>query len=545
MIGGQNPPPTSKVLVVDDSLTKRYALRDILETAGFQVDEACDGRQALACAQAGPLVILLDIQLPDMDGFEVCRRLRSHPETATIPIILLSAAFTGSEDRLQGFELGADDYLTLPFSEAELLAKVNAWARVRRAEAELRRKNSELLREIECRKDREEELTAIYENVPLIMLLVDRDCRILKANRFTEQLVGCFSPATLMGQPSGEALGCAHATEVPGGCGSGPQCRECVIRQSVGDTWATGKSHHQLEATVPFRVEGLVREATFLLSTARLNVRGEYRVLVALQDITARKQAEHALVRTEKLAATGRLAATIAHEINNPLEAMTNIVYLLGQSISDSGTRVYVDMLDRELRTVGRITSQTLKFHRENGLPAEFKLAELLGESLEFFQAKAKRRGVTLVPRLEAEAKIVGFSGEIRQVVSNLLLNAIEATPRGGRVAVHLTEATDRRNREERRGYRLSIADSGSGIDAQHRPRIFEPFFTTKGDKGTGLGLWVSLGIVDRAGGSIRVWSTQRPGRSGTCFSIFLPARSPLPETPGRRRYEPTTSRTA
>jgi signal transduction histidine kinase/DNA-binding response OmpR family regulator len=543
-MGGQDSRSNvgSKIVVVDDSTTKRHVLRDALESAGFQVDEASDGRQALACAQRTPLVILLDIQLPDMDGFEVCRKLRSNPETAGVPIILISAAHTGAGDKLQGFEIGADDYITLPFSEQELLAKVTAWARVRKAEAELRYKNSQLEGEIERRKDREEELTAIYENVPLVMLLVDRDCRILKANRFTERWLGLLDPASLMGQRGGEAIGCFHASDGSGGCGSAPQCGHCVIRQSVSDTWATGESRHQLEATVPLNLEGRVQEVTFLLSTARLCVRGEFQVLVTLQDITARKRAEQGLIRTEKLAATGRLAATIAHEINNPLEAMTNIVYLLGQSIADPGARAYVEMLDKQLQTISHITSQTLKFHRENGRPTEFRLSDLIGEILDFFEAKARRHGVRLVPRLQTQAKIVGFCGEIRQVISNLLLNAIEATPPEGHVAIHLAEATDWRG-GEKRGYRVSVADSGSGIDAQHRLRIFEPFFTTKGDKGTGLGLWVTLGIVDRAGGSIRVWSTQRPGRSGTCFSVFLPARASLDQTPGRRRYEPSPPR--
>jgi len=194
-------------------------------------------------------------------------------------------------------------------------------------------------------------------------------------------------------------------------------------------------------------------------------------------------------------------------------------------------------LMEKQLQTISRITRQTLKFHREIGQPAEFKLSELINELLEFFEPEAKKQGVTMTKRLEAEGKVIGFSGEVQQVVSNLLLNAIEATPQNGRVTVHLCEATDWRN-GDRQGYRISIADTGSGIDERHRSRIWEPFFTTKGDKGTGLGLWVSMGIVDRAGGTMRVWSTQRPGRSGTCFSVFLPAQAPSPEAYGRRRYE-------
>ncbi len=261
-------------------------------------------------------------------------------------------------------------------------------------------------------------------------------------------------------------------------------------------------------------------------------------------DISAQMKAEedlrlrqHALVRSEKLAATGRLAATIAHEINNPLAAMVNIVYLLGQSVTDASTREYVDLLDKQLRTISRVATQTLKFHRDSGPRTEIKLAEMIDELLEFYGPLTQTHGVTLVKRLDAEGKLAGSSGELRQVFSNLIVNAIEATPQGGKVALHLYETADWRN-PGTRGYRIAVADSGSGIDPEHRSSIFEPFFTTKGERGTGLGLWVSMGIVDRAGGSMRVWSTQRPGRSGTCFSVFLPAEVPAAENSKRRRYE-------
>ena len=257
----------------------------------------------------------------------------------------------------------------------------------------------------------------------------------------------------------------------------------------------------------------------------------------AATDITTRKLAEQALLRSEKLAATGRMAATMAHEINNPLAAMMNIVYLLGQSVTEASTREYVDLLDKQLRTISRVATQTLKFHRDQGPRAGIKLAELIGELMEFYGSLAQGHGVQFVKRLDAEGMVVGSSGEIGQVLSNFLVNAIEATPQGGKVAVHLYESADWRNLGTR-GYRISVADTGSGIAPQHRSRIFEPFFTTKGERGTGLGLWVSMGIVDRAGGCMRVWSTQRPGRSGTCFSVFLPAEIRAAENTKRRRYE-------
>ncbi len=253
------------------------------------------------------------------------------------------------------------------------------------------------------------------------------------------------------------------------------------------------------------------------------------------QDLTAHKQTEEALIKSEKLAATGRLAATIAHEINNPLDAITNLVYLLEQLITDCTGREYIAMLSSQLQAVSRIATQTLKFHRESLEPTPFSLKDMVSELLEFYTHKAMSCGVTLRKRLDVDGRMIGYVGEIRQVISNLLLNAIEATAPAGRVVAHCYSSRSWHNGT--RGFRVSVADTGSGINQQHRSRIFEPFFTTKGEKGTGLGLWVSLGIIQRAGGAMRVWSTQKPGRSGTCFNVFLPDGQ-LRTVPRRRRYE-------
>jgi|SRR5579862_1613197 len=243
-------------------------------------------------------------------------------------------------------------------------------------------------------------------------------------------------------------------------------------------------------------------------------------------EIADRERMERALVNSEKLAVTARFASTMAHEINNPLEAMTNLVYLLASLQTSPEARVYVATLEEQLQGLRRIAAQALKFHRDGNKPAVFKVEAVLREVLEFYRPQAERQGIVVHQRFETDGTILAFRSEIVQTVTNLLLNAFDATPKGGQVIIHLYPAPRWLcDIHASYGYCISIADSGSGIALQDRARIYQPFFTTKGERGTGLGLWVVAGIVNRVGGSIRVWSAHRPGRSCTCFSVFLPAK--------------------
>jgi two-component system, NtrC family, sensor kinase len=294
--------------------------------------------------------------------------------------------------------------------------------------------------------------------------------------------------------------------------------------------------------TAGFHQQATAMNQELLLSSVRQHELAEVaeKLNVQLQlEITERKRMEQALLNSAKLAATARLASTMAHEINNPLGAITNLIFLLAPLQTSPAAQAYIATLDDQVKGLTRIATQMLKFHRDNNQPTEFKLGEVLREVSDFYRPKAEEQGVTVSKRIESEGIIVGYRGEIDQVVTNLLLNAIEATPVGGTVLLHLYPAPPWlcEFHNQQCGYCLSVADTGSGIDPQHRARIFEPFFTTKGDKGTGLGLWLCMGIVSRVSGSMRVWSRRRPGRSGTCFSVFLPAEEAT-FTPLRRRYE-------
>jgi signal transduction histidine kinase len=368
-----------------------------------------------------------------------------------------------------------------------------------------------------------EELGAIHEHTPFPMLVVDKDCRIREANRYASEVIGHPS-AELLNLPIGAALCCRRAEGDSRGCGLSSHCEYCRMRQTILDTLATGRSHRRVEVEGHFTYQsnGTTCQATTLsVSTARLDPKDQ--VLVILQDISIYKEAERALVRTEKLATLGKLSAAITHEIKNPLAAMTNILFLLRSSLTEASSLEYVSLLERELQRLTQIAQLSLASQRSSSEAEEFDLSELLAEVVQFFEPKARQQHVTVSSRLAKDCSVCGSRGEIRQLVSNLLLNAIEATPESGRIAVHLYHARAWCT-SGRRGCHLSIADTGSGIDSQHLSRIFEPFFTTKGDHGTGLGLWISKKIVERAGGRLRVRSKQH---TGTCFSIFFPTETP------------------
>jgi signal transduction histidine kinase len=233
---------------------------------------------------------------------------------------------------------------------------------------------------------------------------------------------------------------------------------------------------------------------------------------------------EEALRNSEKLALTGRMAATIAHEINNPLEALSNLFYLLEAHPSlDDVARSYASLADKELQRIAHITKQMLGFYRHSVDRVPLNISEILDGVVGLYETKLTRKNV-VIQRYYASGEVVwGFPSDIRQLFANLLGNAIEASSSNRTVRLRIANSRDWTNLS-RSGVRVSIADSGAGISAETRKKLFEPFFTTKGEAGTGLGLWVSKGIVQKHGGTIRFRSSVRQGRNGTVFSVFLPA---------------------
>jgi len=252
------------------------------------------------------------------------------------------------------------------------------------------------------------------------------------------------------------------------------------------------------------------------------NVRG---TLAAYMDITERKRAEKALRTSEKLATAGKMAASLAHEINNPLAAVTNLLYLVGQDASLSPhSQKFINMATSELARVSQITRNILAFYRESHSPVKIDLAELIASVLELYAPKIRQSRVDVDFRRDGACAITAFPGELRQVFSNLIVNAVDAMPAGGKLHIRVRPSRSRRSQQS--GVRLVVADTGSGIPRDHLTHLFEPFFTTKGEKGTGLGLWVSRDIISKHDGTIQIRTASGTWKNGTCFSIFLPNES-------------------
>ena len=245
------------------------------------------------------------------------------------------------------------------------------------------------------------------------------------------------------------------------------------------------------------------------------------------RDITEQKNAEEALRKAEKLALAGRMAATVAHEINNPLEAIGNILYLLRNAVDLSPeARQYVDTAQQELKRVSEITKLTLGMQR--GAPdtrEPVHVTKLLENVLTLYERKTRSLGIEVERRYSYDGAVFGSTGELRQVFSNLIVNAMDALATAGDKLI-LSVRRARRWDTGAEGLRVTVIDNGPGIPPEHRPQLFQAFYTSKGDHGTGIGLWISKALVNKHGGTLQVRSSVVPGRSGTCFSAFFPSEN-------------------
>ncbi len=357
-------------------------------------------------------------------------------------------------------------------------------------------------------------LDSMLANAPIGLAFVDRNGRFVRVNQVFAALTG-VAVSRHLGRTLGDLLPHSVASQV-----------EEAVRRVFSTEGAVRNLELNGEGGKPSRPWTWLMSA-YPVRTTPSQVR--WAGIIVL-DASERKRSEEALRRSEKLAVTGRLAASIAHEINNPLEAITNLLFLLRNfsELPDSAMQ-YVTMTEYEVRRIAEITQQTLRFYRQPTQPARTALADLLDSVLSLYQGRLNTLELHVERDYDREMTLFCFEGEIRQVFANLVGNAIDASSAGGRLLVRARRSRDWKNPEQT-GVRFAVADTGAGIERETREHIFEAFFTTKEETGTGLGLWVSHEIILKHRGRIRVRSRTAFARnnsteklSGTVFELFIP----------------------
>jgi PAS domain S-box-containing protein len=353
-------------------------------------------------------------------------------------------------------------------------------------------------------RESEERFRAIVETTPECVKLVTADGTLQHMNSSGLAMVEADQPDMVIGKSVYDLIAPEHRERF----------REFNERICAGE-----------KGSLEFDMIGLrgIRRHMESHAAPLRNADGTVVQLAITRDVSERKRTEERLRKTEKMAAAGQLAASLAHEINNPLSSITNALYLLQHhSGIDGRAHDIVKLAGGELARMSRIVKQSLAYYRPGNEPQDVDLGATVEESLQVFGGKLERAGIRVGKKILPGYWVVGFSDEIRQIIDNLLLNALEAMPNGGKLQVSVRPHQDWRHGKRKR-VRLTIADSGSGISKENRSKIFEPFFTTKPEKGTGLGLWVVRGLVAKHDCSIRVRSSDRDGSSGTVISILWP----------------------
>ena len=481
------------ILAVDDESSGLYFRKLILEHAGHTVLSSTGVDEALTLFRSNPVdIVVTDHLLGRQTGNDMAAEMkRTKPN---VPIILLSGTSSVPEPLIH-----ADSFLSKTEGPEQLLEIVEDLLSRHAAQ-------SDELRERAGRTPLQELLASIVEDSDDAILSKNLDGTILTWNKAAERMYG-YRPEEVIGKNVSMLLPPDRPQEV----------REILQRLRLGEKI----EHYETRRRTK---DGGIVYVSLTISPVRDAEGKVFGASTIARDITQTKMAEEALRNSERLAVAGRMAATVAHEINNPLETVTNVLYLLSRNQGlDEGARKYLKIADEELRRIAQITRSTLGLYRERDTTAgAVNLSEMIDNLLMFYQRQVQSLGVKVEKRFDSVGRVVGVSGELRQVIANLLANAIDAlSVAGTELKLHVYESADWRNLSKR-GIRVVVADDGPGINPETQVNLFRPFYTTKGQKGTGLGLWVSQGIVTKHGGSIRLRS--RTGiRHGTCFAVFLP----------------------
>lgn len=475
--------PRGRILIIDDQEPTRYVFRRILTEAGYQIVEAPTGSEGLTKALEIPDMIISDVNLPDMLGYDLVRRIKANPSTSNIPILQISATFISSESKVQALEGGADSYLVQPVEPTVLIAQVQALIRMRRAEA---------LSHLSAWQ-----WQTTFDALSDGLALTDVNGILVRANRAFLQLLG-FTDSEINGKPLSELFESKF----------GIQFGEFISRKSADQPIDLSCNNRWFRARYDrIHADPMQQGGSIFLLT----------------DVTHHRKLQETLKMSERLAATGRLAHIIAHEINNPLEALSNLLYLLNENATvDEMNSRFIQQAIVQLERIGQITKQILLYHRESKKPIIAGAADTVEGVVAMFRPQLITNHIEIRSRFKSRRSIYVFPGELRQAFGNLIANAIDAMGEdGGKFRVGCFNSTDQLS--QRRGVRFVFIDSGSGISDENLQHIFDAFFTTKDLKGSGIGLWLTSEIVAKHNGRIRVRSRTSGRFRGTTFDIFLP----------------------
>lgn len=538
MMEKHNPP---LVLVADDEVHTTIMLERIFEREGYQVESAHDGIGALEKAQHMlPDLILLDIQMPGMNGFDVLRALRAHNTTATIPTILITAKAREATDVAHGLTLGADDYLYKPFDPRELVARAESKMKARQLEDSLQRRTQELQALLRVGEELSQAL-AVNDLLELVLYL---SLDLLPGNlaaiyQFDDtQEVIAYRVQT---RPVSQAYSYnsdnlinnfiqkPRAVMWPGEYPLAPEFRSGLVvpiqygENLLGLLLLVSYQEHEFDESHLDLFKGIGRQASLALRNAQLH---EWQSHYAdhLEDMVMARtayleSAQQMLIRSEKLASIGHLAASIAHEINNPLQPIRIHLEHMAEDLehNDPIDVRAIESIQESIERITRIVSQLLEFAGKRSNESEVQFVDLrrvLESVINLNRKLFEQSNIAILSRLENLPQIYGSKDQLEQVFMNLVLNAQAAMLPGGKLEISA------RNSEGQ--IVIEFTDTGCGIPADKIHRIFDPFYSTK-PNGTGLGLFVSYGIVQNHNGSIEVHSKVNVG---TTFTIRLPVDS-------------------